>query len=311
MNELQPGRSDTAADGSSAIELEGVSKRYKHFQLDRVSLKLETGTVMGLIGPNGAGKSTTMRILMGLIKPDSGSVSVLGHDVQSQPALMKSQVGYFSDDMRLYKPETIGWHMQFVSSLFASWDQQYADELLERFGLIEHQVVRGLSHGQRVKAMLLLILARRPKLFVLDEPTNGLDPVARHEILSELMRVVEHEDRTILYSSHHTQDVEQISDAITFIDRGRVIQSQNRDDFLQTWRRIKLRVPTNWQLPQIAGLSIDSEFRNLRVLSHDQFDETIPARLIASGAEIECIESMTLEEIFVSSVMRGRKENSQ
>ena len=293
-----------------AVSLGNVSKSYKHFQLHNVSLKLQVGTVMGLIGPNGAGKSTIMRIMMGLVTPQSGTVTVLGQDLLAHHAQVKSQVGYFADDLRLYKPESIAWHMQFVRSLYSGWDDEYAHDLLGRFGLIENQIVKGLSHGQRVKAMLLLILARRPKLLILDEPTNGLDPVARHEVLAELMRVVEEEDRTILYSSHNTQDVEQISDTITFIDRGQVIASQDRDEYVQKWKRIKLRVPDDWQPPAMPGLAVDSTFRNLRVLSHDQFHSDVPQGLQAGGAEIESIESMTLEEIFVSSVMRGRKENS-
>jgi len=293
-----------------AASLHNVSKSYKHFELKNIDLDLARGTVTGLIGPNGAGKSTTMRILMGLVRPDAGTVSVLGQPVSSSQANAKSQIGYFSDDMQLYKSESIAWHMQFVRSLFPLWDDAYAKELLDRFGLIDEQIIKGLSHGQRVKAMLLLVLARHPKLLILDEPTNGLDPVAKHEILTELMKVVEDEDRTILYSSHNTQDVEQISDSIIFIDRGQVIASKNKDEYLEDWKRIKLHVPEGWQPPAIPGLRLESSFRNLRVLSLNQFHDDIPASLQDTGASIEAIDRMTLEEIFVSSVMRGREENN-
>ncbi len=291
-----------------AATLRGVSKSYRHFDLENIDIDLPCGTVTGLIGPNGAGKSTTMRILMGLVRPDSGTVSAFGQPVSSNQANAKSQIGYFCDDMRLYKSESIAWHMQFVRSLFPSWDDDYAAQLLDRFGLVAEQAVKGLSHGQRVKAMLLLVLARHPKLLILDEPTNGLDPVAKHEILIELMKVVEDENRTILYSSHNTQDVEQICDSIIFIDRGRVIAAQNKDDYLEEWRRIKLHVPEAWQPPAIPGLNLESSFRNLRVVSLNRFQEDIPAHLRSSGASIESVERMTLEEIFVSSVMRGREE---
>ena len=302
---------DTPKIAGAAASLHDVSKVYRHFALKKINLELATGTVMGLIGPNGAGKSTTMRIMMGLVTPDEGDVSVLGQAISSRQANAKREIGYFSDDMRLYKSESIGWHMQFVRSLFASWDDGYAAELLDRFGLIDGQLVKGLSHGQRVKAMLLLILARRPKLLILDEPTNGLDPVVKHEVLAELMRVVTEEDRTVLYSSHNTQDVEQISDSITFIDRGEVIASDNRDDFLERWKRIKVHVPDGWQAPGIPGMQVESSYRSLRVLSLSQFGSEVPGRIQTSGASIEAIQPMTLEEIFVSSVQRGRVESQR
>ena len=297
-----------SAETKSAAKCIGVCKSYKHFKLQDINFSIECGSVAGLIGPNGAGKSTTMRILIGLVRPDAGSVSVLGQAISSSEAAAKQEIGYFSDDMRLYKPESVGWHMQFIRSLYPSWDDDYASQLLERFGLIQQQAVKGLSHGQRVKAMLLLILARRPKLLILDEPTNGLDPVAKHEVLTELMRVVADERRTILFSSHNTQDVEQICDSITFIDRGRVIASSNRDDFLEKWKRVKLHAADDWKCPNIDGLRVESSFRNLHVLSFNDFENSIASQLQATGAVIESIEPMTLEEIFVTSVLRGREE---
>ena len=302
-------RPDDNLSSDQAISISNVCKSYKHFALQNISLELERGTVAGLIGPNGAGKTTTMRILMGLICPDQGSVRVLGQPISSSQAAPKGEIGYFTDDMRLYKPESIGWHMQFVKSLYPTWDSAYARVLLDRFGLLEQQLVRGLSHGQRVKALLLLILARRPKLLILDEPTDGLDPVAKQEVLTELMRVVEDPQRTILYSSHNTQDVEQISDSITFIDRGRVIASSQRDEFLEKWKRIKLHAADSWRVPDIQGLQLASTFRSLRTMTTSRYEDELPQILQTSGATIETIEPMTLEEIFVSTVMRGREGN--
>jgi ABC-2 type transport system ATP-binding protein len=120
--------------------------------------------------------------------------------------------------------------------------------------------------------------------------------------------VVEDESRTILYSSHNTQDVEQISDSITFIDRGRVIASSNRDDFLEKWKCIKLNAPESWTLPSVDGVRLESSHRNLHVLSFNQFRGELPVQLQTPGVVIESVESMTLEEIFVSSVIRGRQE---
>ena len=294
---------------TSAVSLRSISKRYKHFQLEDVNLEIRPGTVNGLIGPNGAGKSTVMRIMMGLITPDQGSVTVLGKSISSNEAEVKKSVGYFSDDIRLYKTETIGWHMQFVRSLFPGWDEAYATQLLDRFGLIASQKIKGLSHGQRVKALLLMILARRPQLLILDEPTNGLDPVAKQEVHAELMQIVNDDTRTILYSSHNTQDVEQISDTLTFIDRGRVIAANDRDDFLDSWRRFKLLVPQGWRKPEIKGLRVESTFGNFQVLTLDRFQVEVEGQLQSSGATIETSEKMTLEEIFLAVVARGREES--
>ncbi len=195
-----------------AIALDGVCKSYPFFALDNVRLQLPRGMIMGLIGPNGAGKSTTIRILMGLVHQDSGDVWVLGHRMPDEQVAAKWEIGFASEDMRLYDSLTLGWHMNFIQSIYPNWDAAYADLLLKRFGLRAEQKIKGLSHGQRVKATLLLTLARRPQLLVLDEPTTGLDPVARHEILRELTDVMADEDRSVLFSSHNTQDVEQISD---------------------------------------------------------------------------------------------------
>src|SRR5579883_316491 len=166
-----------------AVRLTGIGKDYRHFSLADVDLDLPTGSIMGFIGANGAGKSTTIRILMGLIRQDRGTVEVLGYSMPESLALAKRNIGFVSEDMRLYKCATIAWHMQFIASLFPGWDEAYAKELLRRFDLKREQLVKGLSHGQRVKAALLLALARRPRLLVLDEPTTELDPIARHEVL--------------------------------------------------------------------------------------------------------------------------------
>src|SRR5215472_8388319 len=163
-----------------AIEMRGVGKKYRYFSLDNIELKLPCGEIMGLIGPNGAGKSTTIRILLGLVHQDRGDVRVLGHPMPAGQVAAKWDIGFASEDMRLYESQTLGWHMRFMQSVYPGWDPAYAQLLLKRFGLRAEQKLKGVSHGQRVKSTLLLVLARRPKLLVLDEPTTGLDPVARH-----------------------------------------------------------------------------------------------------------------------------------
>ncbi len=292
---------------TDAISLSGVNKHYSHFDLSDIDLKLEKGHIMGFIGPNGAGKSTTMRIIMGLIAPDSGSVEVLGHRLPEQQVEAKWKIGFASEDTRMYKSATVGWHIDFMRSIYPSWDDDYAQALLKRFDVRPDQRVKGLSHGQRVKAGLLLVLARRPQVLLLDEPTTGLDPVARTEVLNELIDVLADEDRAVLFSSHNTRDVEQISDQITFLDRGRIIDSRDKETFLDSWRRIRFETPADFEMPELPAVTSSQQNGRLATVTTAEFDPLMTERLTSRGDVIQSIDNMTLEEIFVSEVMSSRE----
>jgi ABC-2 type transport system ATP-binding protein len=290
-----------------AVQFAGVGKRYRHFTLEDIDLELPTGSIMGFIGANGAGKSTTLRILMGLVHQDRGDVRVLGHPMPAEGAAAKRDIGFVSEDMRLYKAATLAWHMRFIRSIFPGWDQAYAETLLKRFDLKAEQKIKGISHGQRVKAALLLALARRPRLLVLDEPTTGLDPVARSEVLGALMEALADDQRTVLFSSQNTLDVEQISDQITFIDRGRIVDSADKESFLDRWRRMRLDVPAGVALPALPGVIGASGGGRLAVVTTNQYDEAMAAAYRNAEITVNAVDAMTLEEIFVANVA-GRRE---
>jgi len=290
-----------------AVQLTGVGKDYRFFSLKDIHLEMPHGHIMGFIGPNGAGKSTTIRILMGLVHQDRGQVHVLGHPMPADQAAAKWDIGFASEDMRLYQAATIEWHMQFIRTIYPAWDQAYAQTLLKRFDLKPEQRIKGLSHGQRVKASLLLVFARRPRLLVLDEPTTGLDPVARHEILRELTEVMGDDRRSILFSSHNTQDVEQISDRITFIDRGRIIDSLDKETFLDRWRRIRVELPTGIDIPALPGVIDVKQTGRLGVATTNAYVEGLPRAYEAAGIHVHAVENMTLEEIFVTNVHYSRE----
>lgn len=290
------------------IELRDVRKKFPFFSLEAISMELAPGQIMGLVGPNGAGKSTTIRILMGLLQQDSGDVRVLGHAMPSAQALAKRDIGFVSDDMHLVRNATLDWHMQFIASLYPNWDANYAAELLSRFNLKPAQTVRSLSHGEHVKALLLLSLARRPRLLVLDEPTSGLDPVARHEVLSEFMDILQDEERAILFSSHNTVDVERISDRITFIDRGRIIDSSDKEVFLERWRRLNLRIADQFILPNLPNVVDVTGTGRLITVTTNDYSPDLHDIFARAGGAVHEVQRMTLEEIFVANVMRSRKE---
>lgn len=297
-----------------AMECTGIAKYYPHFSLRDVDLSFAQGTVMGLVGPNGAGKSTILRIAMGLIAPDSGSIKVLGHAMPNEQLAAKRNIGFVAEDMRLYESETIAFHMDFIKSIFSSWDDDYAKTLLHRFDLNKDQKVKGMSHGQRVKATLLLALARRPKLLVFDEPTTGLDPAVRKEVLDEMMNALADETHSILFSSHNTLDVEQISDYITFIYGGRIIESKNKEDFMDGWRRLRLTNMDNKPLPDLSNIRDLQQSGRLCALTVNQYDESIPEQLTNAGLQVDSIERLTLEEIFLGNVVHAKanthKENT-
>ena len=285
-----------------AVQCEGLSKRYPHFRLQDVDLAFEQGTVMGLVGPNGAGKSTILRMVMGLIAPDRGTVRVLGYAMPDEQIAAKRNIGFVAEDMRLYESETIAFHMDFIKSIFDSWDGDYAETLLKRLDLNKKQKVKGMSHGQRVKATLLLALARRPSLLVFDEPTTGLDPAVRKEVLDEMMNALEDETRSILFSSHNTLDIEQISDYITFVYGGRVLESRNKEDFMDGWRRLRLTNAGNVALPNLPNIRDVQQSGRLCAVVVNSYDESMPAKFTAAGFEVTAVERLTLEEIFLFNV---------
>ncbi|MEO7775661.1 MAG: ATP-binding cassette domain-containing protein, partial [Steroidobacteraceae bacterium] len=226
--------------------------------------------------------------------------------ISADAAASKRDIGYVSEEMRLFPTATLEWHMQFVARVFGAWDTAYAASLLKRFDLRPAQQVKGLSHGQRIKAALLLALARRPRLLVLDEPTTGLDPVARQEVIGALTEAVQDEARTVLFSSQNTLDVEQIADRITFIDRGRIVDADDKEHFLDRWRRIRLELPANGVLPQAANVVASQVSGRTATLTTDRYSEALVASCQAAGASVHAIDRMTLEEIFVVSVMTRR-----
>jgi ABC-2 type transport system ATP-binding protein len=294
-----------------AIECIGITKHYRDFQLRNIDLCFDQGSVLGLVGPNGAGKSTILKIISGLIEPDAGSLKVLGQSMYENPASAKRNIGFVAEDMRLYESETIAFHMNFIKSIFDSWDEEYAKNLLRHFDLKKEQKVKGLSHGQRVKTILLLTLARRPNLLVFDEPTTGLDPVARKEVLNEMMHALADETHSIIFSSHNTLDVEQISDHIAFIYDGRILESDDKENFIDSWRRLRISNINNQPLPKLPNIIDIQESGRICNLIVNKYDHSMTDIFSSAGLHINHVDRLTLEEIFVTKVSHAKANHNQ
>ena len=226
------------------IELSQVTRRFgAKTALDSVSLSLPRGAVYGLVGANGAGKTTLIRHVLGLLEAESGSVRVFGLDPVRDPVGVLSRIGYLAEENDLPGWMRVDELLRYTQAFYPKWDEGYADELRQAFALDGAARIKTLSKGQKARAGLLIALAHRPELLVLDEPSSGLDPIVRRDILGAVIRTIAHEGRTVLFSSHLLDEVEEVADHVTMIDHGTIVLSAPLEE-LKSSHRVQGRVPS-------------------------------------------------------------------
>ncbi len=293
---------------SEAFSLRDVKKTYKEFMLAIKELSLERGYVMGLVGRNGAGKSTTIKILMNLIYPDCGEVRVLGLKQPEQDMEIKRRVGYVSEEPVFYEEMTVGWMAGLVKRYYPTWDDALYQGYLRKFVMDPRKKVKELSRGMKVKLGLLLALSHRPELLIMDEPTSGIDPVVRHELLAEISEIIRDEERTVLFSSHITQDIEQIADYIGIIDQGKLVDCDDKESMLGRWRKVTGKAPVErgYKLDSIGPMFVELK-RDADMFSGitRSFSEDWMAKLALKGATDLRVISMGLDEVLVSLAGEG------
>lgn len=219
-----------------AIEIKNLTKTFPGFTLDNVSLTVPDGSIVGLIGENGAGKSTTIKCLLGLLRPDSGSVSLLGGSPHDRA--VRERLGVVLDECPFHGGLTAQQVGKILSREYRMWDQGRYEEYLKKFDLPRNLFIREFSKGMKMKLSIAAALAHHPSLLVLDEPTSGLDPVVRSEILDEFLDFIQDEKHAILLSSHITGDLERVADYIVYIHKGRVAISGEKDALLEEYCRL-------------------------------------------------------------------------
>ena len=208
------------------IEITGLTRRFgSRLALDGVTLSVPRGAVYGLVGANGAGKTTLIRHILGLLRAEAGVVHVFGLEPVADPVAVLSRIGYLSEENDLPGWMRVDELIRYSRAFYPGWDDAYAEELRGTFGLDPSAKVKTLSKGQRARMGLLLALAYRPELLVLDEPSSGLDPIVRRDILEAIIRTIAHEGRTVLFSSHLLDEVERVADQVTMIADGRIVVS--------------------------------------------------------------------------------------
>lgn len=221
------------------LEVEGLTKRYPGFTLDSVSFRLETGYIMGFIGRNGAGKTTTLKSMLGLVHADAGSVRIDGTEYREDEHLAKQKLGVAFGGVDYYPRARLSDIARVTRRFYEAWDETQYRALLQRFQLDEKKRVRELSQGMKVKFSLALALSHNAKLLLLDEPTGGLDPVSREELIELLQHIVEDGEHSILFSTHITSDLEKCADYITYIRGGRIAASTDLDSFKSEYRLVR------------------------------------------------------------------------
>ncbi|MDO8586030.1 MAG: ABC transporter ATP-binding protein [Armatimonadota bacterium] len=298
-----------SSNGKSAIETFELTKRFgKHPAVDHLSMRVPAGSVFAFLGRNGAGKTTTIRILLDLLDRTSGEARVLGLDCVKNSLEIKKRIGYVAEGQKMYdwmKVDEIIW---FCKGFYPNWDDAFAAELKNKLELPGRSKVGELSRGTQAKLALLLAMAYRPELLILDEPTAGLDVLVRRDFLEGVIEIVQEEGRTVFFSSHIVHEVERVADWVGVIDNGGLIWCSTLEELKSSVKRLVLGFDTPPSAPRIPNmLSHEHSGRQLAITVRDYSEETLAAAK-ALGPKDLAVEDLSLEDIFVALV--GKPEEA-
>ena len=238
------------SDLMNAVEVKNLTKKYKGFTLNNISFELPSGCILGLIGENGAGKSTTIRSILGMTKPDSGSINVLG---QSISASLKEDIGIVLDEVGIPASLNIKDINKIMKNMYKNWDEKLFLSYIDSFSLPSDKKFNDFSKGMKMKLGIAIALSHNAKLLILDEPTSGLDPLVRDEIIDILNDFTRDADHSILISSHIVSDLEKLCDYIAFMHNGNLMLFEEKDALLEKYRFINL---TEQQLSELDPAAI-------------------------------------------------------
>ena len=288
------------------VEIHEVAKGFRDQKvLDGLNLKIERGQTFAFLGRNGAGKTTTIKILMGLIKPDAGHAKVLGLDSVVDPIKVRSLVGYLAEDQTMFGWMRVDQIIRFIAPFYPTWDRALVAKYVEQFELPMRTKVKHLSKGQNVRLGLLLALAHRPELVILDDPALGLDPIMRRDFNRDLVTHLQSEGRTVLYSSHLLYEVEPVADVVAILHNGRIVRQAATEDLRQDVKQLSLSAEAVARIGSKLKI-LDGEVSSGAVsLTIENAEATID--LLEAEGIPHRVTSLNLDEIFEAYVM-GRRD---
>ena len=285
---------------SFAVATHGLSMRYgKQTALDGIDLRVPEGAVYVLIGANGAGKSSAMKALLNLERVDAGRAEVFGLDTIADGPRVRAQIGYMPEaHEQAYSWLTCGQLIRHVAAHYPAWDHAYAARLIDVLGVRVERKAGTLSKGESRRLQFVLALAHRPPLLLLDEPTDGLDPVVRNRALAHLAEHLADTPATVVIATHHIHEVESLADHVGMLNAGRLAAQMSRDELRRTVRRYRVEVPEDWQTPPELRTSSLRRSRSGREVQWTLIGEErdVTARLAATGATVREVTALALEE---------------
>lgn len=293
----------------SVISVKHLTHRFgKKVALDDVSFEIHKGSVFGLVGENGAGKTTLMKHLLGSLCPDEGEVSMFGFDPARNPPAVLSRVGYLSEDRNLPGWMRVRELLRYTEAFYSDWDADYAERLRDQFDLDPETKLRNLSRGGKARAGLLVALAHRPELLLLDEPSSGLDAVARRDILAVVVRSVAEEGRTVVFSSHLLDEVERVADEVAMIHEGKAVLHMPMDEMRSSHQRWVVEFPSEISaFPDLSCVLLsEGEGREWAVVCEGDA-ATNRGALESAGARIIEETTPSLDTVFIARVTGDRK----
>ncbi|MFD5849764.1 ABC transporter ATP-binding protein [Cytobacillus pseudoceanisediminis] len=223
----------------NVVELKNVTKHFKDFSVKNIDLQVKQGFITGFIGANGAGKSTTIKMMMNLLKPDAGEINIFGLDYKNHEKAIKERIGFVYDGNVFFEGLNLRDIKRIVAPAYKHWDDELFDQYIETFGLPLNKAIKTFSKGMQMKASLAIALSHRAELIIMDEPTAGLDPIFRRELLDLLQELMIDGSRTIFFSTHITTDLDRIADYIAFMQGGKLVFNQSIHDIAENYALVK------------------------------------------------------------------------